>query len=161
MRTTSVAFLFGLVACVPSLSARAQSVSPAGCQGGTLEIDACVERKLKAADRLLNETYGIVIKELTAGPDTDDPQDLLVNSEIQRTLIEAERQWVRFKDAQCAAERSLIGTGTAASAVEGQCLIDLTRERIRFLRGVAQQIHWNSKLCRAEKSSCVLPTDPL
>lgn len=100
------------------------------------------------------------MKELSAGPDTYDPQDILVNSEIQRTLIEAERQWVKFRDAQCAVESALIGTGTAAPTVVGQCLFGLTRERIRFLRRVADQIHWDSKLCRTNKASCVLPADP-
>ncbi len=57
-----------------------------------MEIDACLERKWEAADHALNEIYDIVRKELSAGPMTDSPQDLLVNSEIQRALIEAERQ---------------------------------------------------------------------
>lgn len=160
MRIVTHPFLFGLVACLPSLSVGAPSDCHDRLRRSQPEIDACLQRKWKAADHSLNEIYGIVMKELSAGPDTDDPQDLLVNSEIQRTLIGAERQWVKFRDAQCAVESALIGTGTAAPAVTGQCLLGLTQERIRFLRRIAEQIHWDSKLCQANKASCVLPADP-
>lgn len=160
MRIITFAFLFGLVACFPTLSMGAPGDVMTGCSGSQLEIDTCVQGKLKAADHSLNEIYGVVMKELSAGPSTDDPQDILVNSEIQRTLIGAERQWVKFRDAQCAAESALIGTGTAAPAVTGHCLLGLTQERIRFLRRVADQMHWDSKLCRANRASCVLPTVP-
>jgi uncharacterized protein YecT (DUF1311 family) len=160
VRIITCAFLFSLVACLPTLSVRAQSGVVTDCAGSQMEIDACLQRKWKAADHLLNEIYGIVMKELSAGPDTADSQQLLVNSEIQRTLTGAERQWVKFRDAQCAVESTLIGTGTAAPAVGGQCLLGLTQERIRFLRHVAEQIHSDSKLCQANKASCVLPADP-
>lgn len=39
------------------------------------------------------------------------------------------------RDAQCAVERALIGTGAAAPAVTGKCLLRLTKERSRFLPG--------------------------
>lgn len=157
MRTITLSFLGGLVACVPTLSVGAQSNVITDCSGTTLEIDVCVQRKLDATDHLLNDIYGIVMKELLAG--TDDPNPLF-NNEITSALIAAERQWVKFKDAQCAAEAALIAPGTAGPAVEGQCLIDLTKSRIGFLRRVAELVHWHSKLCRADKASCVLPADP-
>jgi len=111
-------------------------------------------------DHLLNEIYGIVIKEISAGPDTDDSQQLLINDERKKSLIEAERQWVKFSNAQCGVEFTLVAPGTAAPGIEGQCMIDLIRERILFLRRVAEQIHWDSKLCRSDKARCVLPADP-
>jgi uncharacterized protein YecT (DUF1311 family) len=160
VRIITCAFLFSLVACLPTLSVRAQSRFITDCPGSQMEVTSCLQRKSEAADHLLNEIYGVVMKELSAGPDTDDPTQLLVNSEMQRTLIEAERQWVKFRDAQCALESALIGTGTAAPAVAEECFIGLTQERVRFLRGVAGQIHWDSKLCKANKASCVLPADP-
>jgi uncharacterized protein YecT (DUF1311 family) len=160
VRIITCTFLFSLVACLPTLSVGAQSGDITDCPGSQREVDACLQRKGEAADHLLNQIYGIVMKELSAGPDADDPQNLLVNSEIQRTLIGAERQWVKFRDAQCALESALIGTGTAAPAVWGQCLLGLTQERIRFLRRVAEQIQSDSKLCKANKATCVLPADP-
>jgi uncharacterized protein YecT (DUF1311 family) len=112
---------------------------------------------LDKVDRLLNQIYGVVIKELSAGTDDPDPEPLL-NSERQRTLIAAERAWAKFKDAQCSAEYMLIAPGTGAPAFSGQCAIDLTRERIRFLRGVAGQVSRSSKLCRTDKTACLLPS---
>jgi uncharacterized protein YecT (DUF1311 family) len=160
VRIITCAFLFSLVACLPTLSVGAQRGVITDCAGSQMEIDACVQRKWKAADHLLNEIYGIVMKELSAGPDTDNPQDLLVNGEIHRTLTEAERHWVKFRDSQCVLESTLIGTGTAAPAVGAECLLGLTQERVRFLRRVAEQIQADSKLCQANKASCVLPPDP-
>jgi uncharacterized protein YecT (DUF1311 family) len=138
----------------------AQSGGIADCPGSQIEVDACVQRQGVAADHLLNQIYGIVMKELSAGPDSDNPTDLLVNGEIQRTLIESERQWVKFRDAQCALEMALTGTGTAAPAIGGQCLLSLTQERIHLLRRIAEQISVDSKLCKTNKVSCVLPADP-
>jgi uncharacterized protein YecT (DUF1311 family) len=157
MRVIAIACLLVLAAFLPAGFVSAQSNANTDCGETTLEIDACVQSKLAATDHLLNEVYDIVIREISAG--TDDPNPLF-NSEIRTTLIEAERQWVKFKDAQCRNEAALVAPGTAMAAVDGQCLIDLSLQRIRFLRRVAEQTHWNSKLCRAEKASCVLPADP-
>lgn len=159
MRRITYGLFFCLAALVPALAVGAPGNSMTRRAGSQPEIDACLQSRWQTADHLLNKIYGIVMKELSAGPDTGDPQDLLVNSEIQRTLIGAERQWVKFRDAQCAVESALIGTGTAAPAVTGQCLLRLTQERMRFLRGVAEQVHWDSKLCRANRASCVLPAN--
>jgi uncharacterized protein YecT (DUF1311 family) len=151
MRWTAV--LFSLIACVTL----AQTTSGANCPGmTTLEVDACVQAELDKDDRLLNQIYGVVIEELSAGTDDPDPEPLL-SSERRRTLIAAERAWAKFKDAQCSAEYMLIAPGTGALALSGQCAIDLTRERIRFLRGVADQVSQNSKLCRMNKTACLLP----
>lgn len=160
MRIITGAFLLSVVACLPRLSVGAQSGGMADCPGSQREVDACVQRQGETADHLLNQIYGIVMKELSAGPDSDNPTDLLINGEIQRTLIESERQWVKFRDAQCALEMALTGTGTAAPAIGGQCILTLTQERIHLLRGIAQQIRVDSKLCRANKANCVLPADP-
>ena len=152
MRRISV--VLGLVACV---SARAQTTFPIGCGEATVEINACVEDRRQKADNLLITIFGVVLKELSAGTDEPNP---IFNSERKRTLVAAERDWTKFKDTQCAAVAALVAPGTAAPAIYDQCQIDLINERIRFLRSVAEQIHWDSKLCRANKANCVLPTDP-
>jgi uncharacterized protein YecT (DUF1311 family) len=147
-----IALVLGLVVCV---SGHAE-IEAEGCGATTPEIDACIQGKLAKANHLLNDIYGVVIKELAAG--TDDPNPLF-NSERKRTLILAEREWVKFQNAQCAVEAALTAPGTAVPAVTGQCMIDLIHERIRFLRRVAEQIHWDSKLCKANRASCALPPD--
>lgn len=147
-----IVLFLGLVACV----AVHAEINTEVCGETTPEINACVQRKLEKADQVLNVIYGVVIKELSAG--TDDPNTLF-NDERKRTLISAERAWAKFKDAQCAAAFALVSPGTAAPAIEGQCMIDLIHERIQFLRRVAEQIHWDSKLCKADKVNCELPSD--
>lgn len=161
MRAIAVAFLLAPGAYMPLLSVGAQSDATADCAASRPqpEVDACVQIKFETVDQLLNKTYDIVIKELQAGPATADQVQLLVNSEIRKTLVESQRQWIKFRDAQCDVESTLVGTGTSAAAVGGQCLIDLTRERIRFLRRVAEGLHWNSRLCRANKARCALPAE--
>jgi uncharacterized protein YecT (DUF1311 family) len=125
----------------------------------TFEVNACVQAQLTKIDGLLNQVYGIVIKELSAGTDDPDPEPL-INSERKSTLIAAERAWVKFRDAQCSAEYMLIAPGTGALALSAQCAIDLTQERIRYLRRVAGQVSLSSKLCRTNKMACSLPPLP-
>lgn len=145
--------LLSFVACVT----HAQTTNSANCPGmTTLEVNDCVQAELEKVDHLLNQIYGVVIKELSGGTDDPDPEPLL-NSERLRTLVAAERAWAKFKDAQCNAEYMLIAPGTGAAALSGQCAIDLTRERIRFLRGVEGQVGRNSTLCRTNKKACWLP----
>jgi uncharacterized protein YecT (DUF1311 family) len=127
-----------------------------GCGETTVEINACVEDRRQKADHLLNKIYVLVLKELSAG--TDDPNPIF-NSERKSTLVAAQRDWRKFKDAQCATVAALVAPGTAAPAIYDQCVIDLIKERIRFLRSIAEQIQWDSKLCRANKANCVLPVD--
>lgn len=54
----------------------------------TLEVNACVQAELDRVDGLLNQIYGILIKELSAGTDAPDPEPLLY-SERLKTLAAA------------------------------------------------------------------------
>ncbi len=136
-----------------------QTAAGADCPGlTTLEVNACVQAELDRVDGLLNQIYGVLIKELSAGTDAPDPEPLLY-SERLKTIVAAEKAWAKFKDAQCAAEYDLIAPGTGAAALSGQCAIDLTKDRIRFLRGVENQVSLDSKLCRADKTACALPSN--
>jgi uncharacterized protein YecT (DUF1311 family) len=147
-----VLFILALISCA---SVHAQSL-PTGCGETTQEINACVAGRLHKAESLLNKIYDLVLKELSAGNSDPDP---IFNNERKRTLVVAEGDWTKFKDAQCAVEHVLVAPGTAAPAVGGQCMINLINERIRFLRRVAEQISSDSKLCRPDKANCVLPAD--
>ena len=72
-------------------------------------------------------------------------------------MVVAERAWVKFRDAQCAAEGTMVIPGTGVAKVEGKCLLTLTQERIQFLEGLMRELRYTSKFCEKDLSSCKLP----
>ena len=57
----------------------------------------------------------------------------VLSPDEQEQLQEAQRLWLKFRDANCTAERSLYGRGTAAPMVYAACLGADTRQRISEL----------------------------
>jgi uncharacterized protein YecT (DUF1311 family) len=82
---------------------------------------------LDAAEKRLNAVYSLVIKLLDAG--AVDPVRSFFPDKKKQVVI-AERAWVKFRDAQCAAEGTLVIPGTGVAKIEGRCLATLTQERI-------------------------------
>ena len=74
-----------------------------------------LHRSSHAADKQLNEANARVREVLT--PDE------------QEQLQEAQRLWLKFRDANCTAERSLYGRGTAVPMVYAACIEADTRQR--------------------------------
>ena len=144
-----------LIAFVACAAAHAQTTTATGCEGTTIELNACLNDFFTKTDQALGKIYALVVKELSAGS-TDDT-DTLENDEQERTLVAAERAWAKYKDAQCTAESARFGRGTGAPAAYAQCEINFTTERIRYLRDYAERIGWASKLCKANKADCALP----
>jgi uncharacterized protein YecT (DUF1311 family) len=74
----------------------------------------------------------------------------------KKDLVAAERAWVRFRDAQCAAEAGMLSQASASGTVvaTGDCLINMTRERIAYLEQAAASIKLDSTLCEKAASAC-------
>jgi uncharacterized protein YecT (DUF1311 family) len=69
--TTWIAASCCLCACLMGV----QTAAGADCPGLTsLKVDACVQAELDRVDGLLNQIYGVLIKELSAGTDAPDPE---------------------------------------------------------------------------------------
>jgi uncharacterized protein YecT (DUF1311 family) len=73
-----------------------------------------------------------------------------------KELAAAENAWLQFRDAQCNAESSMIGPLSASGVVlaTGDCMLKMTRDRIEYLRKVAEMIGHYSKLCSMDQSAC-------
>ncbi|WP_416222423.1 lysozyme inhibitor LprI family protein [Sphingomonas sp. CD22] len=136
MHRTSLFFLaalFGSFCGGGAAGAASTASSKAACwqQGTTAAISACFAASSKEADRSLNQLYGRVMSVL-------DPGD-------QQKLRNAQRLWVRYRDASCNAERSLWDGGTGGNPAYLACLDDVTRHRLDYL-----QVTYRLRLQRAK-----------
>lgn len=113
-----------LVVCFTVLiSSHAQHMnepdSPCAKIGGTVDLTACLDKARSSSDAELNAVYGDLRKRL-------DPDEV-------KQLVAAQRLWIQYRDANCAAERDLYGSGTGRGPAYLACLEAMTRERSREL----------------------------
>jgi uncharacterized protein YecT (DUF1311 family) len=80
----------------------------------------CFFQAYKEADQELNLTYAQIRK--------------VVSGDELTKLREAQRLWIAFRDANCAAERQLYSGGSAASMVYAACMEADTRQRTAELK---------------------------
>lgn len=117
--TRRLRFAALLLACAPAtLAAQADpSCDEARTQ---VEMNACAARTLQTADSVLNQVYPRVMAQL--------------DSARAPLLREAQRQWIRLRDADCAVEAAEFEGGSMQPMVHSFCLADATRQRARHLR---------------------------
>jgi uncharacterized protein YecT (DUF1311 family) len=118
-QSKSVGFLV-LVGCLflsGNSLAQHMNAADAPCRDtdSNAELTQCFITASHAADKQLNEAYARVRKVLTI--------------DEQGQLQEAQRPWLKFRDANCTAERSLYGRGSAAAMVYAACIEADTRQR--------------------------------
>jgi uncharacterized protein YecT (DUF1311 family) len=114
---------FGFLCPITSLAsggnalAQHMNATDAPCQtaGSGAEETQCFISEARVADSELNTVYTQVKKILT-------PSD-------QNKLQVAQRLWVKFRDANCTAERGLYDGGSAAPMVYAACVAADTRQR--------------------------------
>jgi uncharacterized protein YecT (DUF1311 family) len=82
------------------------------------EINRCAGEQFKKADDKLNSVYKRIIGKLSA---TD-----------RANLVEAQRAWLKYREANCWADRQFSG-GSLAPTVEAFCLQDVTETRTKEL----------------------------
>lgn len=116
--------LGGLVAVsAPALGADpVREVPPPACatMNTTVEMVECAGWELEQADRWLNQVYAIVRDEL----EDDQAKTLLRN---------AQRAWITYRDAACAADADEVRGGTMQPLVEIGCRTGKTIQRAREL----------------------------
>jgi uncharacterized protein YecT (DUF1311 family) len=96
--------------------------APCRHAGSNAETAQCFDQEYKRADHELNRVYAEVRAALA-------PAD-------RRNLEDAERAWLKYRDATCAAERSLYDGGTGAFPAYSACLEEETRQRTNDLRAI-------------------------
>jgi uncharacterized protein YecT (DUF1311 family) len=105
-------------------SAQHMNAQDAPCQApaSNAEMTACFISASKTADERLNKIY-IRVREV-------------LSSDEQKDLQAAERLWLKFRDANCSAERNLYAGGSAAPTVYAACIEADTRERTTDLKAM-------------------------
>jgi len=92
----------------------------------TLGISACLQGETQAWDDLLNAQYKGARAQMLAqgGPALADQ------------LLEAQRAWIAFRDADCGLEYSIWGDGSMRVIAAAQCQLRKTAQRVFELRAL-------------------------
>lgn len=105
------------------------AADPCAQAENTIGLQACNQRVLKARDQALNAAWQALMKTLTPSS-ADDRTDYAA---VRRELTEAQRAWVRFRDADCSALYKYWEDGSIRGIKHLNCLIDHTETRTRQL----------------------------
>ncbi|WP_230969234.1 lysozyme inhibitor LprI family protein [Nitrogeniibacter aestuarii] len=102
---------------------------PCVTQANTQEMNACARQQLDAADARLNEAYTALKAALPAEntPGVAGPSPRLA-------LRDAQRAWITFRDADCAAQAQLYAGGSIVTLIHLGCLQQRTEQRTRELQ---------------------------
>ena len=120
------------------LAAVASNVAP--CPGtSTLQVNACLDARLKASDADLNQYFQAALKRI--GKES--------GSGTARRFTQAERSWLRFRDAECGSVFDYWRGGTIRVSMELDCRIRLTRLRTYTI--------WRDWLTYPDSTPPVLP----
>jgi uncharacterized protein YecT (DUF1311 family) len=84
------------------------------------EINVCMNDQRKKWEDSLNAEYKAALKR--------------VSSDQRYLLVDSERFWVQYRDANCAV--AFAHLGTVATYLGEQCLLNMTRDRAKELHGL-------------------------
>jgi len=84
-------------------------------------MNECAGASLKASDRTLNELFGQIEARLKDDAGT------------RKLLVQAQRDWIRFRDAECAFETA--SAGSTAPMLAAMCANRLTQARAKEFEG--------------------------
>ncbi|MEQ8481749.1 MAG: lysozyme inhibitor LprI family protein [Hoeflea sp.] len=99
----------------------------------------CAGQEYMEADAILNELWPQVIAVARDNDEyvADIARDRGVPTTVE-ALREAQRAWIKFRDAQCSYEAYEVFGGTMQPMVGSLCLARLTEERNAFFRSVLE-----------------------
>ena len=101
-----------------------------------IEMNLCAAREYEAADAALNTLWAEISARMKA-------LDAEVDSEHDKqpghfeTLLEGQRAWLKFRDAQCLSESFMARGGSMQPMLDSHCRTYMTELRIQQLRNLA------------------------
>ena len=98
------------------------------------DMNLCAQQDWQAADAGLNAAYAQAMILMT-DIDADLPED---EQGAARNLRNAQRSWIAFRDAACAAEAYMMHGGSAQPLLLYGCMARLTTARVLDLEQLAQ-----------------------
>lgn len=104
----------------------------------TPEIAFCAEKDFKAADTALNDAYRALLAKIDASAGSGDNAAATQARSWREAVTEAQRKWIAFRDADCAAVGTAWNGGTGMGAAVSGCLAEATRARTAALKLRAQ-----------------------
>lgn len=118
------------------LLAPAAGAQEVDCENAMAQVDMtfCAGQEYEVADAALNAAYKQARAAMKA-IDADLPED---ERGAERSLQEAQRAWIVYRDAACAAEGYLMHGGSAEPMVVYGCLATLARVRTQDLLYLAE-----------------------
>lgn len=117
----------GPQACIGVLTGQCTSKPEGQTTAGMVN---CAFAEAEAWDVLLNREYQTA-RGFAQSADADDAAIYAVREE---TLRDAQRAWITFRDANCAAEYAAWGAGTIRQVFGANCHLQMTAERTLALR---------------------------
>lgn len=127
---TSRALLF-LALLLASL-ANAEEAADLDCENAltTRDMEQCIAIESDKAEAALNQTYQRLVKQLTH-PDTEHEN----YTEYRKKLLDAQRAWIKFRDADCDALYALNSSGSMRNIVYLSCKQQRAEQRTKELEG--------------------------
>jgi uncharacterized protein YecT (DUF1311 family) len=105
-----------------------------GAAATQLDMNICADRAWKAADDALNAAYAMARDRMRA-LDASLPA---ADRGAEAALRDAQRAWITFRDAACAAEGFVYAGGSIRPMVVSLCLARLTAARTADLRALTE-----------------------
>lgn len=92
--------------------------------GVTSRMQECIGAEYKRVDAALNHYW--------------QERVLTLDPPLLEATKKAQRQWLAYRDATCAAERATMAGGTLASVAQGHCMIRLTMQQQDWLKRMVE-----------------------
>ncbi|RQT18674.1 lysozyme inhibitor LprI family protein [Burkholderia contaminans] len=93
--------------------------------GSGADSAVCAHQDFVRADAQLNDAYQAALDLL--GGDTE-------RADARAALVAAQRQWIKFRDADCQVQDRIFQHGTLRAAIVASCLTNLTEQRTTELK---------------------------
>lgn len=95
--------------------------------GSGLDSAICAHGEFLKADAQLNKAYQTAIKLLEGDPD---------RAAAKVALVAAQREWVKFRDADCQVQDRIFQNGSMRAALVESCLKERTEQRTKELNEI-------------------------
>lgn len=128
-----------LVACllfVPACSYAVDADCPAEDKPMSRQMD-CAHQKWQEVDAEMNSTYEQVLDRLKGKVRELSREDA---DKSAKQLIEAQKVWRKFLDADCAGRYTINGGGDGSRYADADCTFQHTADRLRDLRQYLQEV---------------------
>jgi uncharacterized protein YecT (DUF1311 family) len=100
-------------------------------------MNECAGASLKQSDKKLNELYAQIEARLKNDADT------------KKLLVQAQRDWTKFRDAECNFQTAQSAGGSIMPMILAQCIDGLTQTRVKDFEGYLK--------CEEGDMSCPVP----